>query len=248
LFEAEQPWFAILQDEWTRAESLAVHHPHPVARASMLARRGEVHAAASLLDTASTMRFNVAAARLLLTLVSGLPWERQPTIVSASSLDSLVWRGAWEAVAGDTVAARAHAQELRRLLPGRYRGAAPEVIDAAIARRAGRWRDVVDLLGPAAAHGELGRPNHDAWISPLPIRWMVADAYDKLGMTDSAIVMYEHVLHPGGGLMPFMIARGIPHSAAHERLARLHAGAGRGELSARHELQVRAATSRAPRH
>ena len=237
---AEQPWFTILQDEWTRAESLAAGHPHPVAHASLLARRGEVHAAALLLDTASTMRFNVTAARLLLTLVSGLPWERQPTIVSASSLDSLVWRGVWEAVAGDTVAARSHSQELRRLLPGRFRGAAPEVIDAAIARRAGRWRDVVDLLGPAAVHGERGRPNHDAWISPLPIRWMVADAYDSLGMTDSAIVMYEHVLHSGGGLMQFMIARGIPYPAAHEALARLYAGTGRHEASARHGLQTRA--------
>lgn len=242
--KGEQKWFTILLDEWTQAESLAAIYPRAHARASVKARRGEIAAAARDLEAAPPgERFHTPIAQLLLTLVTGRPWERFPTHGRGSSVDSLVWLGLWNAVAGDTIVARTSAAALQRVLPGQYRGAAPEFVDAAIAARGGRWREVIDVLGPVDARGERGRL-FEAGVTPLPIRWMLAQAYDRLDMLDSATAMYERVLWPGGGFMQSMILRGIPVSFAHQRLAVLYARMERREDAMRHYQKFSAAFNR----
>jgi tetratricopeptide (TPR) repeat protein len=230
--------FNILLDEWDRADSLiasgeAGQYAQPAA--SLLARRGAVREAEQRLDGQGPGQgLHPEVARLLFRLVRGPPWSKPRELADHDQLHRLEWVGIWEGLAGDSAAARRIAAGLPDSIPGPYRGAAPEMIRAVIAMRAGQWRDVVSILGPVVKTGELGRGQTDMWVSPLPMRWMVAQAYERLGMADSAAATYEQVLWPGGSWVQPMALRGITYSFAHQRLVILYARLGRLDDANRH--------------
>jgi tetratricopeptide (TPR) repeat protein len=234
----ERAVFAILLDEWDRVDSM-IGGPntgkYPQLTASFLGRRGALRAAEQALDRDGPgAGLHVEVARLLVRLMRGPPWSKPSVLATHDQLHQLEWVGIWEGLAGDSARARRIAAGLPDSIPGPYRGAAPEMIRAVIAMRTGQWREVVSLLGPVVANGERGRGQTDMWVSPLPMRWMVAQAYEQLGMADSAAAAYERVLWPGGSVIQPMALRGIPWSFAHQRLVVLYAELGRIDEANRH--------------
>jgi DNA-binding SARP family transcriptional activator len=237
-------------DEWDEAESLLAKVGEgegewwaplgPVLSAGLAARRGEIARAAERIDRVAAAVegsdiwwHEVAAAELLLALVSGRPWPRPPIFGTEGLVDGQAWHGIWAAVNGDTVTAREIAVAVRDSFPTRFRGAAPEFIEAVIATRGSRWGEVGDLLGRVAAEGETGRRYHGAWVTPLPIRWLVADAYERAGQLDQAAAAFERVL--ATDLTPdYLTMRGIAYPFARQRLVLLYARMGRLDDATRH--------------
>lgn len=238
-------------EEWPQAESLAAavlarwgpgtRSWVELALAGIAARRGEIASAVDRTDRAARV-FGPrgvqgatvhAAAELLLTLVAGQQWPRPPVFGNEGVVNGQAWSGIWNAVQGDTAEARVIALAVRDSFPTRYRGAAPEFMEAVIAARGERWGEVIELLGPVAAHGETGRRQSDAWVTPLPIRWLLATAHERAGQLEAAAAAYEHVL--ATDLWPdYLLLRGIPYSFAHQRLVVLYARIGRLDDAARH--------------
>jgi DNA-binding SARP family transcriptional activator len=228
------PWqarIAVLLDEWERAESLATQSNELSTIAAVRARRGELVGAWTALQQIARDRAGAprvaAIGELLMVLVTGRSWTRPPPFSQPRGMDTVTWNGIWHAVAGDTARARSAAAHIRgRSRP--ERGAAPEIIDAAVAARGERWREVLDALGPSAARYESGPYNRgETLVSAMPIRWLVATAYDRLGNSDSASTMYEKVLWAGGSYADYLVLRGIPWSFAHQRLVVLYSRMGR---------------------
>lgn len=237
-------------DEWDEAESLLAELGEgegewwaplgSVLSAGVAARRGEIARAADRIDrVAAAVKgsniwwHEVAAAELLLALVAGRPWPRPPIFGTEGLVDGQAWHGIWAAVNGDTVTAREIAVAVRDSFPTRFRGAAPEFIEAVIATHGARWGEVDDLLGRVAAHGETGRRHHGVWVTPLPIRWLLADAYERAGQLDQAAAAFERVLATD---MPpdYLIMRGISYPFAHQRLMLIYAGMGRLDDATHH--------------
>jgi hypothetical protein len=140
----------------------------------------------------------------------------------------------WAAISGDTgTAARALAQARTRPEELRLLGAGPALARAWIDARAGRWRAVTDSLGAVARAGE-----HDATIldrvTAYPVRWLVADAYDRLGRSDSAAAYLELVVAPTRMAPGHFALRGLAYPFAHRRLARLYTALGDQDAAAEH--------------
>ncbi|HET9252833.1 MAG TPA: hypothetical protein VFP58_12040, partial [Candidatus Eisenbacteria bacterium] len=146
----------------------------------------------------------------------------------------LVTRGAWAAAAGDTTSARRLLETMRaRSEPDIARqGFTPAMVQGWIAARAGRWQDVMDILGPAALQGEP-RGNVQFQSAPLT-RWLVAEAYERLGHPDSAAAYFERAIaSPPDGGWDFAQSR-MASSFGHQRLVLLYARMGRTEEARRH--------------
>jgi DNA-binding SARP family transcriptional activator len=227
--------FAILLDEWEKADSMLAISPHPLAAASLHARRGALRTAERAVDADGPgSGLHPELARLMLILMRPPPWRAPSALAAHDQLHALAWKGIWEALAGDTSLALRLAAAVIDSVPGPYRGAAPELARALVALRGGRWREVIDVLGPVAMAPEKGGGQNDVWVSPLPLRWLAARAYEELGLPDSAAAMYERVLIPGGSFLQPLSLRGIPYSFAHQRLVVLYAKLGRTDDARRH--------------
>jgi DNA-binding SARP family transcriptional activator len=208
----ERTLFAMLLDEWEQAESMFRLNPglDPLIQASLHGRRGELRAAERAVESGGPGEgLHPEIARLMLALVRPPPWRAPGVLAQHDQLHARAWTGIWNALSGDTVAAAGIAAALLDSVPGPYRGAAPELIRGLIAARAGRWRDAIDVLGPVAMTSELGTGQNDVWVSPLPLRWLAAQGYEKLNRPDSAVVMYQRLLMPGGSWLQPLALRGI---------------------------------------
>lgn len=238
---AAQARFAVMMDDWVRADTLSKAGA-PMVRIALAGRRGNFEESIAISErmappasALNSIEFEhvLAISELLIFQVSGRPWNKPPSLARYPFLDGVAWRGIWEATSGDTIEANRIFRLLTDSLRFRYRGAAPEFIAASVAARGGRWRDVVRILGPVASTRELGRRQYDAWVSSLPIQWAVAQAYEHLGKTDSAAAMYLRLLSPAG-YPQLMVLRGIPYSFAQHRLVILYARGGRVADAERH--------------
>ncbi|HET9253432.1 MAG TPA: protein kinase, partial [Candidatus Eisenbacteria bacterium] len=114
------------------------------------------------------------------------PWD--------STAFGLLTRGAWAAAEGDTALARRLLTQVRARSPSEVArlGFGPEILQGWVAARAGHWEEVVRDVGPAARQGEprgyaIFRSAH------LP-RWLVAEAYERLGQPDSAAAYFERAI------------------------------------------------------
>jgi DNA-binding SARP family transcriptional activator len=233
----ERTLFAILLDEWEQADSLFRFHGgiDPLIKASLHGRRGELRAAERALDSGGPGEgLHPELARLMLALMRPPPWRAPSGLAQHDQLHARAWTGIWNALSGDTVAAAGIAAALVDSVPGPYRGAAPELIRGLIAARAGRWRDAIEVLTPVAMTNELGTGQNDVWVSPLPLRWLAAQGYEQLNLPDSAVVMYERFLMPGGSFLQPLALRGISYSFAHHRLAVNYSKLGRLDEAQRH--------------
>src|SRR5262249_5201879 len=71
---------------------------------------------------------------------------------------------------------------------------------------AGRWDEVIDRTAPSARVG-MRRGMDPAELIRLNDRWMIADAFARLGHPDSATVYLELILDPPGNPSPVIFSR-----------------------------------------
>jgi len=229
---------AVARGRWAEAESIGVAiegdaEVHPFAkllattgRASGLAARGSLDAAASVLQEARAHSTGATArwydrAGLLLATAQGRPVLRGAGPRPADASAGAAVTGALiAAVTGDTLSAR---EELRRHVDGAspreqaLLGQGPALVRGWIAAAGGRWGEVTESLAEAALVGE-----HDATlldrVSSLEIRWLVADAYAARGRLDSAVLQLEKGISPDRVPAGHLVLRGLALTAAHARL------------------------------
>jgi hypothetical protein len=147
-------------------------------------------------------------------------------------------RGLWWAAAGDTARARSVLVARREMSAqdAALVGSAPALIEAGILAAGGKWREIVNLLGPTAQKGEqdptiLDRP--DSFLQ----RWLVANAYQSLGMADSSASYLNLILRPTQLPPSHFSLRGLSYRFAKQRLAAIQDS--RGDTASRHPESAR---------
>jgi tetratricopeptide (TPR) repeat protein len=204
------------------------------ARGAVTAADQELRAAAT--DMEGSSRRWLYQATLLLAQSSGRPVGRPPPgLMADTTSGGLLVGGIWAAMAGDTSSARARLEllqerptvQLRRLSHG------PRLLQAHLQAAQGRWQEVVRLLGRAAVLGERDGGDLDQ-VPSLALRWLLADAYQRLGRTDSAAAYFERTLDPTGTPFNHLALRGLAYSFAQRRLALLYARLDQPRLSQQH--------------
>ena len=246
---------AMAAGDWEAAESLATvlrsSATHPDVRrmascdlAVVQAARGQVQASERTLrqgqseaEAAEERRWtnDFRWGRLHLALVTqGVAADPGDPGRWESTTAALVTRGLWSAAAGDTISAR------RLLATVRTRSAAdlarqgfgPVMLEGWIAARTGRWQEVVRDLGPAALRGDA--TGYVLIQSPPMLRWLVAEAYERLDRPDSAAAYFERAIaSPPVGGTNISDSR-MAFSFGHRRLVLLYARMGRLEEARRH--------------
>ena len=254
-YQASPLRLAMAAGDWGAAESLATvlrgSPTHPDVRriagqhlAVVQAARGQVQASERTLrqgqseaEAAEEKRWtnNFRWGRLQLALVTqGMAADPGDPGRWESTTDALVTRGLWSAAAGDTISAR------RLLSTVRTRSAAdlarqgfgPILLEAWIAARTGRWQEVLRDLGPAALQGDA--TGYVLIQSPPIMRWLVAEAYERLDRPDSAAAYFERAIaSPPVGGRNFSDSR-MAFSFGHRRLLLLYARMGRVQEARRH--------------
>jgi tetratricopeptide (TPR) repeat protein len=208
----------LLTERYAEADAIARRLSHPstpagfrrssdVALASTRAAAGSLRAADTLLNWTAFMEHAPASsvrrrdrARFLLALVQG---EQVHTSVAGAKGDSSIGRmyleGIVSAYAGDTVRAsqrlatlRATPDETRIALDG---SPGLALLSAWISAAKGDWPKVTEELAPIAAQTQPGDMFTDTnwWFIA---RWLVADAYDRSGKSDSAAHFLEFAIDP----------------------------------------------------
>jgi hypothetical protein len=118
------------------------------------------------------------------------------------------------------------------------------LIQAQIEALSGRWGEVVRILRPIASQPiEIGEVNNPAGMST--VRWLLADAFEKLGQPDSAAVTLERVVSDPAPALQERQLRGIALPFARRRLVMLYSRMGRIEDARRH-WQIFSETVRTP--
>jgi len=253
----EAPMYvAAAAGQWPAAESLAT-----VLRSTPSADDDTRQAAATVLAAVQASRGEVTAADRTLRQAqlvaetkgealrgNQLKWTRLALMVFShgpgaapgemgqwdSTTAGLVTRGQWAAAAGDTILARRLLATVRtRSAPDISRqGFTPTLLEAWIAARSGRWQEVLSRLGPAALQGEA--TGYVLLQSAPLMRWMVAEAYDRLGLPDSAVTYFERAIAPPlRGGTDFSAPR-MAFSFGHQRLVLLYARMGRLQEARQH--------------
>jgi hypothetical protein len=161
-------------------------------------------------------------ARLLLAAAS----HRAPGPLPASlqgdrSAGGVLLRARWLAARGDTAGAAALLDTLSRASPldRRILERGPDVVRAQIALVRGAPREAVRLL---AAHAEGGEHDNAALDRPgtLAMRWLVADAWERLEEPDSAGAVFAQILRPVRVPANQIALRGLVVPYAEARLRR----------------------------
>ena len=254
-YQASPLQLAMAAGDWEAAESLATvlrsSATHPDVRriagqhlAVVQAARGQVQASERTLRQGQseaeaaeerrwTNRFRWG--RLQLALVTqGVAADPGDAGRWDSTTAALVTRGLWSAAAGDTISAR------RLLAVVRTRSAAdlarqgfgPAMLAGWIAARTGRWQEVVRDLGPTALDGDA--TGYVLIQSPPMLRWLVAEAYERLDRPDSAAAYFERAIaSPPVGGSNLNDSR-MAFSFGHRRLVLLYARMGRLPEARRH--------------
>jgi eukaryotic-like serine/threonine-protein kinase len=239
---------------WASAESLATdvemdpaagvtdRFMAQVAGASLPVIRGEIDTSARALDGLldSTPNpfwaYTLCLARLHLWVASGKTGERPDRAACIDTTTAgLIVGGIRAAALGDVAIARRTLTTIEtRSTPDRRQYAVEtNLLEAWIAASEGEWDRVVRLLEPSTMRGQgpdlTGR---------LPIRWLAADAEEKLGHLDAAASGFEQVLSPLRVASHWMgqeeCVRAIYWPFAHQRLVLLYARLGRADLAEQH--------------
>jgi tetratricopeptide (TPR) repeat protein len=211
---------------------------------SAQAGRGALEAAAKTFEQAEEVSQGISAptqdmarrARLMLAIVSGgaIPLSAD-TRARDHSTAALITRGLRAAIAGDASGARRRWNEARagsRLELVRQ-GAAPALLEARIHALSGQWGEAARVLQPVASQPlEFGGGWYPAGMSA--VRWLLADAFEKLGHPDSAAIYLEKIVSDPAPTIQESHLRGIVWPFAHRRLVILYAHMGRIEDARRH--------------
>ena len=161
-------------------------------------------------------------ARLLLAAaLRRTPGPLPASLRGDTSAGGVLLRARWLAARGDTAAAAALLDTLSRAtaLDRRILEHGPDVVRAQIALARGTPREAVQLL---AAHAEAGEHDNAALDRPgtLAMRWLVADAWERLGESDSAGAIYAQILRPVRVPANQIALRGLVVPYAEARLRR----------------------------
>ena len=224
---------------WKQVESLAegvadpatpswLRGPAVTLRAGALSAQGNVAAAEEILRQAADSAHGPTSywywqARLMLAMANGrLPPADMQRLMRDTTPAGLTLSGWTSALSGDTTTARTMLARVKRFpaLEQRRLGDGPLLVEASIAGRGRRWREVTRLLGPSAQRGE-----HDgsspAQVASVSLRWLIADAYERLGRADSAAVYYELAIAPTRVPFSHLALRGLIYPFAQRRLAHI---------------------------
>ncbi|MGZ3373982.1 MAG: protein kinase domain-containing protein [Gemmatimonadaceae bacterium] len=230
----------VAESRWSAADSAAVsvlaksdaqglfRTNAVTAHASALSAQGTVLLADSVLRDAvlsskgSTARW-YERARLLLAIATGRRLGEPALSANDTSLPAETLRALWAAASGDTVTAHAKLKNTARLSRRDLAviGSGPILVDGWIAFDGKRWSEVVDRVAPIALIGEndptiLDRP--DSFME----RWLVANAYERLGKLDSAARFLDLLLRPTRLPPGHYALRGFSYGFAHQRLAQIY--------------------------
>jgi len=240
--------------DWTRADSVAatlsedptrsvaVRHASLMMRAAVSAARRSVREAREFLNQAqrraeaSNRAGDVDESlerRLILDAAAGSAGGK-PSIGAKSdhSPGGIAIRGLIAAQSGDLGLAK---QALKTAGSHDESPAAGEsdgraVLEAYIVGCEGGWGRAARMLASWARLGE--RPQ--SVLSPVLVRWLTAQAFDRSGQLDSAAVYYELALDPTRLYWQRRLDIMFVSSAAHNRLAKIYADAGRSSDAGRH--------------
>ena len=207
-----------------------------LALASVSAARGALDEAASTLedvvqDAPSAYWSEIACfARLFLQMVRS---QRSDLLVPCSedtTSAGLLLHGMVAASQGRVAEAELLLQQFRRrpAPDQRQYDASRRLLEARIAAHSGRWQDVVVLLEPLASVGPL--PNV---TGRRPLRWLLAEASERLDDTTGAARHYESLLVQTGSDID-LYNSGITYAFARARLVILYANMGRIEQAQVH--------------
>jgi serine/threonine-protein kinase len=244
---------AAATDQWSQADSLASAAAEEPSSPNWLRVQAVATAAAARAaygDVAGSARDLERAAaeappdiarwydgsRLLLAQAAGRAAQPFPAGAKGdTSAAGLVTYGVWEAAVGNLSGARRRLDRLRRLSSeDRARlGYGPAFVEASVAASEGKWREVINLIGPAAVRGEHDSSLLDR-VGSLPLRWQAAKAYAELGRPDSAAIMMELLLQPIRMPGNAFALRGLVYPFAHRWLALWYTALGRPDRAAIH--------------
>ena len=119
-------------------------------------------------------------------------------------------------------------------------GDGPRLLEALLAARNGQWKAVRDLLGRAAQRGE-----HDgsspAQMASIATRWILAEAYERSGILDSAATYLELAIAPTRVPFSHLALRGLVYPFAERRLAILYTRMGQPDKAQRHRAAFESA-------
>ncbi|MBI1723677.1 MAG: protein kinase, partial [Gemmatimonadetes bacterium] len=214
---------------WTVAESLITSENAPDLHAAVLAARGRVSEAASILTARNWLRRPL----LVLSVASHRPVDlttpaelRRDTTLNGRSLAAL-----WATAAGDTSTGRTLLGALVALPEEERRGFDAEIqlVQGWLAMSGGDWQSAIRLLTPGAVRRDHIGPR----IKTLA-RWLLADAHERLGQLDSAAAYLGMVAEGKGLISDELGRRGLTHSFAHQRLVVLYSRMGRLSDARRH--------------
>jgi tetratricopeptide (TPR) repeat protein len=241
---------ALVGGKWQLADSLGSHLFADEAEDPGVRWEGGMVAAG-----AATARGALARARAhldrMVTLDTGSPASRKNTLFVATLLDLLAghahaggaapaasdsgefWRG-YQAIAsavdGDTARSRASIVRLRGHAPRWEARLMSAVAEGLIDSRAGRYERVVEQLGPTA-RSRLFESRLPVAGTAYVIRWLVGNAWERLGKPDSAAVYYELAQETGRSPDADFYARAVTLPFALQRLVVLNARMGRYEVA-----------------
>jgi hypothetical protein len=165
-------------------------------------------------------------------VTGGVPFELDAAFQNDETLSGWLIRGFDAATRGDDAALPGVFEALSaQPAAARLRAQAEiSLLHAWIAAREHRWGDVLELLEEGATQGPV-----PIFAGRLPIRWLVAEAYEQIGQLDQAARYFELVLSPTKlGNEDLLYFRAIPFSFAHLRLVLLYSRMGRDTDASRH--------------
>jgi tetratricopeptide (TPR) repeat protein len=242
---------AMATSDWSLAESLAVtlksdptvnsgvQFRAKLVHASVQAARGKIEEAAQVLERLAQEAPSPGWARVthlalaqLSVVHGGMLRIAVSPVRSDTTAAGLFVQGIQAAVLRDAATATHHLQDIRRTPPRDRSYLATEIrfLEAWIAAKANEWEEVIALLEPATTRGQ--HPLLQL-TGPLPLRWLVAEAYERLGRLDQAATAFALVLSPTR-----MYNRedllGFSNPFAHHRLVLLSSKMGRVEDARRH--------------
>jgi tetratricopeptide (TPR) repeat protein len=203
-----------------------------MALASAQAARGRLREAIRYIDEAesTSLQAQVGSSspgypRLLLALASE-SGVRGPLRAAAgdTNTDDRIVRGIWSALLGDVRGAR-QARDLARtrgIDPGFGTWRDLQGLEAVLAASRGDWSSVTRTLAGVAREGG-GMQGSRVYGGGIVLRrWLVADAYERLGKLDSAATFFEQVATSYRLSWMEHLPKGLASTFAHRRLARIY--------------------------
>jgi tRNA A-37 threonylcarbamoyl transferase component Bud32/tetratricopeptide (TPR) repeat protein len=232
--------------DWDRADSIRRSAPdiwgtHVNKRMAVTALemvRGRVREGLEKWAVIPSRRLHPARVQLVIEVVYGGPGNDSAASLTDRGLDAVeryVAHGVGSAIRGDTAEAKRVARRLQaardsatsELFEGAFQPMFA-LLDAGIATRRADWLEATRLLEPCA--DRLGEPGYGFISDRFLVRWMLAEAYARLGRTESSIRQLKALLKERS-FEPLYV---LVYAPVHLKLARLHSEMGDTAEAAAH--------------